>query len=784
MDKKNKIEDKDLSKIRQSKIDRGDISEVDVVGKTELDDIYEGSLESTGEIGKAFGGISGDKINDLYNFDLDISIRMEILNKLYEEIQGDIFEILKKFIGIYQLSGGVSSISIFIKQICIVSNLDIFLKFECIKCLLNNQRPVMIDFNPFEDDPDDLEEAAVGDLEEAAVGDLDLGEAGRRAVEEAAVKGGDFYIDEKTTSSLIEGWIGKINEAFDILYQMDFNGLPSLCKLEFVYYLMESENNDHINKSVDLLMSIVCDKNIPVDYRYKILNSLDKKTGVIFNNKISDYIIKSSFIRFIEDDQEESYYKCLGIQYLYRYKENFEITDFSKMETILIDMAKDELLEYNRRADAADTLYNIGSDESKKKAKDILSYLGNINGRAKTFFENSQNVHSISIEKSVLESIKSILSTHTTKNYSFEKIKNKLKKISAASLSTSEKPVAERSTILGSAFKYENIKMALNRIYLDNILYSEFNITICKVFEKVFSIAMEHENKEELFLRIFQELADMADTCSSGYISRIVNILSGYLDTIRISWEEQIISNFNGRINFLMRQIPIIYGEEGCIFKEDKKRKILSIYFDRKKTKLWDINELNIIQMIGKATGEKVSDVIARMYLENGIIIPTKKIKKIIEVVSEEEFELNKKKLEMLIESREDNAPTSDPPVIWRDSRGSAVGDRSAASTFGSDLDLGEAGRRAVEGGDPEKIEQTDKDRADFFKKCLESFQKNVMNEITISSSIPFERKHFLIFFADVMPIIREEMYNEFSGYIKDTEFDSYFKLAICSYEK
>ena len=770
MDKKNKIEDKDLSKIRQSKIDRGDISEVDVVGKTELDDIYEGSLESTGEIGKAFGGISGDKINDLYNFDLDISIRMEILNKLYEEIQGDIFEILKKFIGIYQLSGGVSSISIFIKQICIVSNLDIFLKFECIKCLLNNQRPIIIDFNPFEDDPDDLEEAAVGDLEEAAVGDLDLGEAGRRAVEEAAVKGGDFYIDEKTTSSLIEGWIGKINEAFDILYQMDFNGLPSLCKLEFVYYLMESENNDHINKSVDLLMSIVCDKNIPVDYRYKILNSLDKKTGVIFNNKISDYIIKSSFIRFIEDDQEESYYKCLGIQYLYRYKENFEITDFSKMETILIDMAKDELLEYNRRADAADTLYNIGSDESKKKAKDILSYLGNINGRAKTFFENSQNVHSISIEKSVLESIKSILSTHTTKNYSFEKIKNKLKKISAASLSTSEKPVAERSTILGSAFKYENIKMALNRIYLDNILYSEFNITICKVFEKVFSIAMEHENKEELFLRIFQELADMADTCSSGYISRIVNILSGYLDTIRISWEEQIISNFNGRINFLMRQIPIIYGEEGCIFKEDKKRKILSIYFDRKKTKLWDINELNIIQMIGKATGEKVSDVIARMYLENGIIIPTKKIKKIIEVVSEEEFELNKKKLEMLIESREDNAPTSDPPVTWRDSRAAAAeGDRGSAASVG---------------GDPERIEQTDKDRADFFKKCLESFQKNVMNEITISSSIPFERKHFLIFFADVMPIIREEMYNEFSGYIKDTEFDSYFKLAICSYEK
>jgi hypothetical protein len=146
----------------------------------------------------------------------------------------------------------------------------------------------------------------------------------------------------------------------------------------------------------------------------------------------------------------------------------------------------------------------------------------------------------------------------------------------------------------------------------------------------------------------------------------------------------------------------------------------------------------------------------------------------------------------MLIESREDNSPVTEerpPPSQVSDNceeaseRSFYNNDRGAAALR---VDLSEAASEKSdhEEASHERIEQTDKDRDDFFKKCLESFQKNVMNEITISSSIPFERKHFLIFFADVMPIIREEMYNEFSGYIKDTEFDSYFKLAICSYEK
>ena len=40
----------------------------------------------------------------------------------------------------------------------------------------------------------------------------------------------------------------------------------------------------------------------------------------------------------------------------------------------------------------------------------------------------------------------------------------------------------------------------------------------------------------------------MNDTCSSGNIGRLVNVLSFVDDTLRISWEDQLKGNFHGRL--------------------------------------------------------------------------------------------------------------------------------------------------------------------------------------------------------------------------------------------
>jgi hypothetical protein len=56
--------------------------------------------------------------------------------------------------------------------------------------------------------------------------------------------------------------------------------------------------------------------------------------------------------------------------------------------------------------------------------------------------------------------------------------------------------------------------------------------------------------------RLLEELIDMYGTCSSGFSSRLVNVISGYGDfNLNISWRDQIIANFTGRLNARARDI-------------------------------------------------------------------------------------------------------------------------------------------------------------------------------------------------------------------------------------
>ena len=57
-------------------------------------------------------------------------------------------------------------------------------------------------------------------------------------------------------------------------------------------------------------------------------------------------------------------------------------------------------------------------------------------------------------------------------------------------------------------------------------------------------------------IRLLQELEEMSGTCSSGFVGRLINTLSGFGElTINISFEDQLISNFIGRLNHYTRKI-------------------------------------------------------------------------------------------------------------------------------------------------------------------------------------------------------------------------------------
>jgi hypothetical protein len=100
------------------------------------------------------------------------------------------------------------------------------------------------------------------------------------------------------------------------------------------------------------------------------------------------------------------------------------------------------------------------------------------------------------------------------------------------------------------------VHIALNRIQVDQQLYSQYAISLQGILLRVLTFCNTHEHKDELLKRMIEELIDMHDKCSSGYAFRLVNTLSGYCEhAIRISWADQIAGHLSARLNMMIRNI-------------------------------------------------------------------------------------------------------------------------------------------------------------------------------------------------------------------------------------
>jgi hypothetical protein len=414
-----------------------------------------------------------------------------------------------------------------------------------------------------------------------------------------------------------------------------------------------------------------------------------------------------------------TYYKILGSQILLK-DEELKKHRREEVQNIILGFANDVELDYNLRADASDTLMNTGDEVYVDKAREIIIELGKHFGKVRTVFDNAQNVHVDSIEKSILEALE-FLSTVETLNigtlkdkkyidygYIISKINNILddKKVSNLKadlemyeteisgicsycdkniygkcfLEKDEKKFCDSECVEG--YNYESrIKVSLNRVYIDRALYSKYNLSLNNILVKIWSYMSSHDSFEDMKIRLLEELYDMSGTCSSGFASRLINVISGYGDfSIRISWDEQIVANFTGRLNALARKIT----DKDSKYYTDKHRDVIELY----------------LRSIGR--------------------IKTRKEAKDLE-------------------SKED------------------------VNTVIDDF-LSENRQQKIE-------------------LAVEEFASNVLFEMTLETEDYISRQNFSKFFRDHMLDIREELYQEFKDHITDTEFDLASRKAIASYE-
>lgn len=338
----------------------------------------------------------------------------------------------------------------------------------------------------------------------------------------------------------------------------DMEDFATPCKIEAVCLLML--HTTYKKQSLQYFCNIINNLKLDCDYRYKTILSLENKE---IPTRV--YFIKESALLFFKNQNNRTLYRILAGQYLIQ-KTKIKGKELEQTELILMSFAQDPDLDYNLRADAADVVLQLGSEENKKTTREIIMMLGRQDGDVKTIFDNAQNVHVDEIEQSVLEaleflsgiSMKTLSGIPGTAQITFEYVKKQIEEELEKSKPKEQKRKTKKYKEEKKNYdeKEDKIKISLNRIYMDRALYSNYNCSLLHILLKIWTYLSTHESYEDMKNRLLEELIDMSGTCSSGFASRLVNVISGYGDfNLTISWRDQIVANFTGRLNAIVRDI-------------------------------------------------------------------------------------------------------------------------------------------------------------------------------------------------------------------------------------
>jgi len=471
-------------------------------------------------------------------------------------------ELISGLTGMYQFSG-TKILEIFLYDLCTLSDIPPIIKIEAAKSLL-----------AFSEDEEDINENDEESLKEIKK---------------------ESNIAVRNRNEL------RTKRAYNALNNTCCNltGIPTPCKIETIVTLMAC--TQYKMEADTYFRQLIADSTINCDYRYKSILSLERK-----NISSSEFFIKNACLDFLDDSYNLVYYRILAGQYLLQKSPLDDAKIRDDIEFKLLTFARDQDLDYDRRADAADVILNVGCEYNKIIARSIIMSLGTVGGNVKTIFDNAQNVHNEKIEESVAEVLE-FLSTidllkigdnyidfdyanaqielilkdrkeHIVQNNRIKNTHpNNSKKCKYCELCIQEEHEYCTSECTLADERQQRIRVALNRIYIDRALYSKYNNTLVNIFLKIYSYLQTHDSKDEMTTRLLEELEEMSGTCSTGFASRLINVISGFGDfNIRISWSDQLVANFTGRLNAMVRKIT----EQDSIFRTGKLHDVMELWLN------------------------------------------------------------------------------------------------------------------------------------------------------------------------------------------------------------
>jgi hypothetical protein len=452
----------------------------------------------------------------IYNLENSLQTRKKAIELYYDKNKDNIVEIINKLVGMYLFSG-TKSLENYINELCLNSKLPLKYKILLVESLIS-----------------------------------------------------EIYIETESKYKISKYGYDTLNKLCDMFTSIENSDIPTLIKINNIKILMKCDK--YRNESIKYFTSILKNNNIDIDFKYKSILSLENEKFNIDSTKnfYLKELLQIFFSNIISEYTIDLYrYKLLSGQCILQKKLYDNINEFKYICESILNISKNLNIDYNIRAESCDIILRLESSikendyvfiiykEFLKEARNNINLLGtNGNINIKTIYDNAQNIHILELEESIVKGIEFLTNLNN-------EIKNKeSRNCDRVESNINFNYIVEKiNEILKETElnKYQNsINISLNRIFIDRALYSKYNISLSGILIKLWIYIESIAEKHQLKLRLLQELIDMSDTCSTGYAGRLINVLSGFNNfNFTISWEQQIISNFVGRMNARIRDIPI-----------------------------------------------------------------------------------------------------------------------------------------------------------------------------------------------------------------------------------
>lgn len=322
-----------------------------------------------------------------------------------------------------------------------------------------------------------------------------------------------------------------MNRLYDMIEQS--TELEAITKFDVLRYVFRTYAS-YSHKYVTLLKSILSSPTFDEDFRYRSM--LESRTYLPSKAMFTDVMMTCFY-----DASFSTRNKILLCQYAmnHRHHYNGAVFDHDIALQFLVSILCDGEMNDDYRMDVADILLNMESvsDELRAQAIAIIDQYGTRKNRF-SFYHNQENVHYVDVT-----SIQGTLE-YLNHKFPFANTHHRMDRV------VWEIKEFEHYKSLPDDDQ-KKVNVALIRIQNDRSTYGSHNNTLHDVLCMVYACIQSHVHAHALRGRLMEELLDMSGKCATGYVIRLVNVLSGFDDNFKvmITAEESMKSALFHRLN-------------------------------------------------------------------------------------------------------------------------------------------------------------------------------------------------------------------------------------------